>query len=244
MHKRRHVALIRELDRFRLTASALPALGKRLIEVTVWLKPCRHLYGYSRLSNYPPAYRRLKVDEWYQTKYQKVVKSFPADSVSRLSSFRRPTHFRARLNARDVTRIARIPEVESIDIDSIRGRRRGEPKKLKPELGLYAVKARFGIQVEGQKRGMQTYEDRIVAVRAWNGEDAEKRLRKEFEAYGSPYMNSHGYMVRWQFEKVLDVYHMSEAEFDPKGTEVFSELRDRRMRSEHQWQPFIRKRRR
>lgn len=82
---------------------------------------------------------------------------------------------------------------------------------------------------------MQQYEDRIVLVQASTPDEAVTKLRKPFATYGSPYLNPRGHMVRWAFEKVLDVYSTSEERIDPAGTEVFSQLRQRRMRPEHVW---------
>jgi hypothetical protein len=84
-------------------------------------------------------------------------------------------------------------------------------------------------------KGMQRYEDRIVLVRAMDSDDAVAKLRKPFAAYAEPYLNPQGFMVRWALEKVLDVHSTYERRIDPAGTEVFSQLKWRRMRPEQAW---------
>lgn len=125
-----------------------------------------------------------------------------------------------------------MPEISGIWLDEIPGRKRvnAKPKEL-----WFSVKARFAIQVEGQRTGMQSYEDRIVMVKAISFEDAESKLQPKFKKYGMPYLNPHGFMARWKFERVLDVYEVGDEEINPRGVEVFSVLTQRRMKPEHAW---------
>ena len=74
-------------------------------------------------------------------------------------------------------------------------------------------------------------------VKASSFEDAEKRLLPQFQEYGSPYLNPYGYMARWKFEKVLDVYEVGDEKIDPTGVEVFSVLNRRRLKPEYFWKP-------
>ncbi len=72
-------------------------------------------------------------------------------------------------------------------------------------------------------------------VKAISFEDAEKKLQPGFKQYGTPYLNPYGYMVRWTFERVLDVYEMGDEKIDPQGVEVFSSLAECRMKPEYAW---------
>ncbi len=84
---------------------------------------------------------------------------------------------------------------------------------------------------------MQTYEERLVAVKATSFKDAERIVRPEFRAYARPYLNPKGEMVRWRFEEVVDVYDLGEVQFDGGPVEVFSTLKKRRMRPDLAWKP-------
>lgn len=102
----------------------------------------------------------------------------------------------------------------------------------------FAVRARFAIQIESQTKGMQTYEERIILIKSKTEDKAKKQLLKEFNNYGKPYLNSDGYMVRWQFEKFIDIYWVFDDEINKQGkqgAEVFSVLKNRRMKPEYQW---------
>ena len=68
---------------------------------------------------------------------------------------------------------------------------------------------------------MQSFEDRIVMVKAVSFEDAEKSLLPEFKEYGMPYLNPDGLMVWWALERILDVYEVGDEKISPQGIEVF-----------------------
>lgn len=113
-------------------------------------------------------------------------------------------------------------------------RRRSLPKA---PLKWYCVRALVIICVERQESGNQLTEDRFVLVRASSFEDAKKRLRSQWREYATPSLNSHGYMVSWQLDKIIDVYATSETEIDSAGFEVYSKLGQRRMRPKYVWRP-------
>ena len=119
--------------------------------------------------------------------------------------------------------------LEYVWIDEVKGRKRIRTS-LRTSTRWYAVQARFAIQVEGQKRGLQNYEDRTLVFRAQGPEAAKRKLKAESALYGQPYLNPDGYMVRWAFERILDVYDLYDEEFNPEGTEVASVLKERRMK--------------
>jgi hypothetical protein len=77
-----------------------------------------------------------------------------------------------------------------------------------------------------------------MIVKAYSAGDAMSRLGKVFEKYAEPYLNSQGEMVRWQLEKFVDTYLITEGTLDHRGTEVFSTMWRRRMRPEYEWHPL------
>ena len=233
MKSRRQILASFNGDEFGLTSDvAVRTLGKRPTTVRVHLgeAPVKEVF---RLA---PAVRRQVHEEWYRKTFARVLSTIPAKDV--MLSKKRPCHmtFTCTIAGADLTPLRRIRGVMLVSILSIAGR---QPRKLKQSrtLDWYAVQARFAIQVEEETKGMQSYEDRIMVVKASSPDDAERRLRREFRDYATPYLNSNYEMVRWNFERVLHVYQMNDAEFNPKGTEVFSVLRGRRMRPEFEWHP-------
>ena len=99
------------------------------------------------------------------------------------------------------------------------------------------MRARVAVQVEGLKKGLQTTEDRILVVKATSPEDAIERLEPEWKAYAEPYVAVGGRRVRWQLDQVVSIFELIDQRIDPRGTEVYSKLGQRRMRPEYEWHP-------
>ncbi len=93
------------------------------------------------------------------------------------------------------------------------------------------------IQIESQVDGTVHVEDRLVLVKARDIEEAKRRLQRVWSRYAEPYMNSAGYLVRWQLIAIRDVQELSDGTIDPRGTEVYSQIRRVRMRPEYRWHP-------
>lgn len=131
-------------------------------------------------------------------------------------------------------RAASRPQVNHLMLDTVEGRR----KRLRRSgLGWFSVLGVVAIQVEGQVKDSLDLEDRLMLVKANDPEDAQRRLQRMWSRYAEPYMNSAGYLVRWQLISVRDVYTLPDEAIDPRGTEVYSKLRRARMQPESRWRP-------
>jgi hypothetical protein len=137
-------------------------------------------------------------------------------------------------SAREILNLVPETAVESIYVTRVAGHRR---RSRVSQLTWYCVRALIVIRVEQAAAGLQTTEDRLIVVRASSLNDAKKRLKKKWQEYATPYLNSEGQMVSWSLDKVTDVYDTGETEIDPAGTEVYSKLGQRRMRPEYVWRP-------
>jgi hypothetical protein len=124
--------------------------------------------------------------------------------------------------------------VERIFIHKIEGL---ETEAMASESSFFGVKARCVIQVEGQKRGQQSVEERILLVRATSFKEAKKRVEKSFKKYETPYLNTDGKQIIWKLDKIVDVYDTGVVdieEFDSKeGVEVFSRIKSRKLKTKH-----------
>ncbi len=136
----------------------------------------------------------------------------------------------------ELSRLLSARSLDWIQVRDIEGLERVAEEDAGP--ALFAVRGSVAIQVEGQTRGLQKVEDRIVVVEADSVDDALRRLKAEWRQYAEPYLNGDGQLVRWQLEEVSDVYSLFETELDPSGTEVWSSLRMRRMKKEYEWHPL------
>jgi hypothetical protein len=142
---------------------------------------------------------------------------------------------RCTLRVMDLDRIRRLSGAGYIWVRRVKGLRRSSSKHHEE---WFAVRGRVAIQTEGQTRGLQQYEDRILLVRGRTSREAERRALREFVNYAKlVYLTVSGRRVRWKLEKVIDIYETDVPELDPKGTEVWSSLHARRMRKEYEWHP-------
>ena len=216
------------LDEFGISIAQPTSLGSAKIKLHAHL---RHVNEKS-LFKLKPGQRLEKMKRHYELLLSRVKKNW-SDGPLDISWIRRqPRGFSAYVEARRVSCLLRMPEIRFIWLIEIPGRER---VAVKPRERWFAVQARFAIQVEGQTTGLQSYEDRIVLVKAASFEQAKSKLQPEFKQYATPYLNPRGFMVRWAFERVLDGYEIGDEEIDPRGMEVFSVLARRRMKPEFAW---------
>ena len=74
-------------------------------------------------------------------------------------------------------------------------------------------------------------------VLARSEKEAQKKAMREFREYESPRLTVTGHFFRWGFEQILDIIDIGWDTIDPDGTEVYSELRKRRMKPKFEWHP-------
>lgn len=145
-----------------------------------------------------------------------------------------PHSLEVRCLARHVRTIARAQGVSFVHLERVKGRRRH--RHTGSQLNWFCVRGLVAVRIEGQLSGMQTVEDRFLLVRALTGDDAERKLEREWREYSVPYLNRGGFLVSWTLEKVIDVYDVVEEHLDPEGVvEVYSSLNQRRLRPEFVW---------
>jgi len=227
----RRAVKILNLAQWGLSPSALTRLGNR--PVSIWI----HQKGPSirRLFPLPPAERQARVAAFLARGLKALEKRCPQGALKVRGDGVEAWTIDARIPAKTVVELSRLPSVSSVFIEKIQGLPRCGPRKDRS--GWFAVREKVAVQVEGQVRGYQTVEDRIVLLKARSERHARRLAARNSKEYGEPYLNSDGYMVRWKLEEIVDVYSLSEDEIDEAGTEVYSRLGARRMRPEYEWHP-------
>lgn len=174
--------------------------------------------------------------EWYKTHLHRLTGLPLFKQITQTKLTKSHASFTATLKASLLPKLLKEEGILYISLLAVEGRKKRNPRPQK-SLDWYAVKGIYAIQVEGAIKGMQSYEERILLVRAMSFDEAKKKAWKESENYVDPYLNSNGEVVRWQLEKIVDIYWTSIEEFDPNGTEVFSALYQRRMKPAYEWHP-------
>ena len=229
-----------ELERFRLTPAEFRRLGATPVDIEVHLPMCPDVYPglarYRKLLAQSPGERRAGVHTWRVRQHERLCAELaPYDLETRYFNGD-PVAVRLTVPANKVRSIFNLNGADRVNILRIRGGpRRRRLKRTDPR--WFAVKARFALQFEGQTRGMQDYEDRILLVQARSFKDAERKAMREFRQYGLVSLTTTGHLGRWTFETILDIYETDIEALDPKGTEVYSEMKKRRMKREYEWYP-------
>lgn len=217
------------LDDYGLSLRTLTQLGTTPVQVKVWVARMDE----RRLFKLPPAERKRRMDAWRRDKVREIMAAWPCERPARIGATQSPGGVQGSLPARCVRLLAKLP-IETIFITEIKGRRK-QPRAQEPR--FYGVLARYAIQIEGQTSGMQTYEHRLVLVWAKSETEAQRKATREAKSYEHVYLNPHGERVRWHLEEILEIYDTMATEIDPDGTEVYSRLRERRMKPDHEWHP-------
>lgn len=219
-------ATVVDLYRYDLTLPELRRLSKTEVTYSIHLEGP----GSERLFPHRPR-ERLEIQQAHLHESCRVLQDtfdlkrfLPRDS-------RFPWMIDATSSARVFCALAKSPLVRFLMVDRIQGRRR---VRKRPRLSWFSVRARVAIQIEGQTKGLQQVEDRIVMVRAYEPEDAVRRLEDEWREYATPYLNSDGEFVRWQLEEIVDVVSVLD-DLDQTCVEVWSSLANRRMKKEYEW---------
>jgi hypothetical protein len=196
--------------------------------------------GYQAVLAYPPAERKNRIAAQLRAKYQALKAALPPGPFEKLGSHYRPAGIRRRLPVRQLPALLGLTAVEGIWVEEIVGL---VPRPPAAEPKCWSIKARFAVQMEQQTTGLQLVEERILLIAAPDEEEARRRLRPTFAGYAQPYLNSAGYLVRWQFEAFLDAYEVAAGPLaellGPEGLEVFSQTSRRQLMPARAWHPDL-----
>lgn len=166
--------------------------------------------------------------------YELLKRHWPSETPQLIGSIQSPAGLEGWIAAKDFSKLHKLP-IQDIWVEKIEGKKPIVERRASRV--YFGVKARYAIQIEGFKKGLQTFEERILLVRAQTAIEAEKIVKKDSVNYGEPYLNLDGQMVRWALEKITDVYDTISSDVEEPLFEVYSELRSRRMRPQYVWNP-------
>jgi len=187
---------------------------------------------YRPLIKHPPKKRMRIIDEMFVEQYEQLLPYLGKKKFKVIGGTERPRGVELKLRYSDLKALSSIPHIKSIHIREVKGYKQ---KVDKSPLTYYAVKIRLAIKVEGQRKGKQTYEDSIWLTKATSPKKARKQVKAEIKANEEPYLNTHGRLVLWQFEKIIAVYETGLPNFSEKPdstpVEVFSEVKSRTLKT-------------
>jgi hypothetical protein len=224
---------IANLAAWGLAENELPALTNEAVVRFSLAYP-----GYQAVLAYPPAKRKNRLAAQLRAKYQALKAALPPGPFEKLGSHYRPAGIRRRLPLRQLPALLGLAAVEGIWVEEIEGL---IPRPPVADPKCWSIKARFAVQIEHETTGLQLVEERILLIAAFDEEEARQKLQPTFAGYAEPYLNSDGYLVRWQFEAFLDAYEVAAGPLagllGPEGLEVFSQTSHRRLTPERAWHP-------
>ncbi|RDV14241.1 DUF4288 domain-containing protein [Pontibacter diazotrophicus] len=188
----------------------------------------------------PPDERKAIIRRILQQQYARLKKDFSLRNIKLERKRTEPRVLEAQMKLKDLFDLQAKEYVLNIIVKDIEGIARVESKEGKEEKpdAFYAVKARYAILIEGITSGLQTYEERIVLLKAKNEEEAEKKALKILPAQEQPYLGSEKRYVWYKFEEIINIQetHARElSDFNEEGIEIYSERKVRRMRPGDEW---------
>ena len=232
---RQKLASMGGVERFGLkSVRDLKQLDDRTIKVLVSLYPA----SVDWLFKLPISERRKALKKWHKKTFKAITTAVPLKQIKKEKKGDRFIRsFTCKLAARHVMELLSQTGISMVWLAAVKGIKPQEPFLPPRRRQWYAVRARYAIQVEGATKGRQSYEDRIVLVRARSFKQAAKKFRKQERDYGRPYLNSDCEMVRWHLEQITDIYQTDIENLDSEDTEVYSRLSRRRMKRRYEWHP-------
>jgi hypothetical protein len=182
-----------------------------------------------------PKERMAFLNKKFQNDLIRTKEKLKGDFFSLIGTKRKPRGIKIETDKKTLELLLKLPFVDSrLSSDN-------RPKRNDDYSGpsYFCSKVICGIQVEGQTKGLQTIEERFMIVKADNWKKAEEKIRKGFKDYEKPYLNGLGQFVRWKFYFIEETYYTTvdnKNDFDnPKGVEVFSKLRTKKLKKENIW---------
>lgn len=199
------------------------------------LLSCLDTDGFIKIS---PVKRREIISTWYRQAYASVKKDFKLKKINIVTgTLKEPRMVRIHIPLKEIFLLTAKSYVKNITIIDIEGVIRKTVRETAPTM-LFVVKVRFGILIEGQTKGHQQYEDRMVLIKAKHEEEAENKACALLSMSEKPYLNSDKRYVWYKFETILDVcpcYTISPRAKVDEGLEIYSERHFRKISPETTW---------
>lgn len=198
---------------------------------------------YSIHFKYPPlnaALRKLTpkervafIDARFQNNLKQITRLLKGKPFEIIGTKKRPHGIRIRGTNEQLAVLARLPYVSFNFVDTPKGKKEPAAK----EKLFFCFNVVIQIQIEGVQKGNQMIDECFLMVTARNLEQAERKLKRHFKREEDVYLNYKGQMVRWSLERIEESYltFITPEENFEKPVEVFSKLKQRRLKRENIW---------
>jgi len=164
---------------------------------------------------------------WYNQCLKQITRNWPNQKYTITGTKERPSGLRSIVKLSDIQKIRRIQGVENIWIEKIYGLTKVPKPK---DFSIYGVKTRESVVIEGQNKGLQSYIENILAVKARSVVEAKRLAKRHYRHSGEPYTNDRGELVWWKFEGIIDVCNAWDWKFENGVVEVYYDWKSRRIK--------------
>jgi hypothetical protein len=187
-----------------------------------------------------PQTRKVIIRTTLQKSYASLKKDFKLKNPKIILGTRvEPRVINDKIILKSVFSLKDKPYVKNFHINSIEGVVKKEADQTSaPTDRYFSVMARFGILIEGQTNGLQTYEEKIVLIKAAHENEAEKRAVELLTNSEEPYLGGESRYVWFKFEEILKVtgyLEIPRIEPDLDGAEIYWEWKKRKLKPENMW---------
>ena len=204
---------------------------KRTAEIAIHLK----FPDYKSVIDLSPAERKKQITLDLKEKYDRLLATKMFDNHTIIGTSRRPTGITTVIPFTALATLEGMDFIGHVFIKNI-----DHAKKIEAEMPkLYCVKMTVAIEVEGQTKGYQDYEEKLVLIKAASADDAYDKLNETKNDYSEPYLNYAGELLRWRIESLDDCYEFYLSDLEnldsPEGVEVYSALKRRKLSPDRIW---------
>jgi hypothetical protein len=217
------------LEKYGIEETELKTIHNNLLfEITILNKYFSNLEILKPLT---PKERRLLIRQKSRDNYKELIKKYPESKYELIGTKIRPIGINGVLTGKQIIELKNCEPIEQIII-----LKAGKLKKIgeKKEKLYFGVKGLFAIKVEGfdYKNSLRFTEERIIIVKAFDLNKATEIAENEFKNYGNfEYLNSDFKLTKWEYIELLDIYETETSNINDKGTEIFSETKNRKIKN-------------
>ena len=193
----------------------------------------KYFSNLEKLKPLSPKERRLLIRQKLRDNYKVLINEYPETKYELIGTKIRPYGINGKLSGKQILELKNCKSIDQIIV--LKAGKYIE-RNEKKEKTYFGVKGLFAINVEGfdYKDSIRFTEERIILVKAFNIKSAEKLAKKEFKNYGNfEYLNSDYKLTRCEYIELLDIYETETSIIEDKGTEIFSETRNRKIKEKN-----------
>lgn len=205
---------------------------ERLVEASIYLK----YPELETLKDLLPSERKRRTSQVLNDRFRELTNLIFVSDYSLLGTKKWPRGIKVALTLDTLKEISKSGVICYIFINKVNAAKK---KRTRRPQSFYCIKMTAAIEIEGIKKGLQTFEERFVLIKATSQDDAYRKIEKQKESYVEPYLNSDGRQVRWRIERIDDCYETGIDKLsdfnNPEGVEVYSKLKNRRLTPNRSW---------